>query len=272
MTTDWYNKGNYNPASIAKPGYLYLFTNVKKQWLGIEGSPTVLNLQASYYFNSINSAFGISMVSDEIGSSVALNPMLTYAYRMANPDWSLSFGLSAGVFARYINGFYLQADNMFDPAIFSTLQTNIRPDANVGIEFQSHHFIIGLSTTHVFSLYKDSSLFLNSNHRYGYIVYKNDESGFFNYNLGLQIVNRYNLTIFEGNATIRFKRPTGLRSGPVELFDIGVTYFTSNEFAFLVGINITSDLRIGYAFNQSLNVGYNQNGTNEIMIDFRIPN
>ena len=161
---------------------------------------------------------------------------------------------------------------MFDPAIFSTLQTNIRPDANVGIEFQSHHFIIGLSTTHVFSLYKDSSLFLNSNHRYGYIVYKNDESGFFNYNLGLQIVNRYNLTIFEGNATIRFKRPTGLRSGPVELFDIGVTYFTSNEFAFLVGINITSDLRIGYAFNQSLNVGYNQNGTNEIMIDFRIPN
>lgn len=272
MTTDWYNKGNLNPASIAKPGYIYLFTNARKQWLGIEGSPTVLNIQASDYFKSIHAAVGISMVSDETGPSVALNPMLTYAYRIAYTNWSLSFGMSAGVFSRYIKRSDLQADNMVDPAIYSDLETTIRPDANFGIEYQNHHFIIGLSTTHLFSIGKDSSLFLNSNHRYGYIIYKNTESEQYNYNFGIQVVNRYNLTIIEGNATIRFKYPTGLISGPKELFDIGVTYRTSNEVVFLFGINISPDFRVGYAFDQSLNVGYNQKGTHEIMLDYRIPN
>jgi len=31
MATHWYNRANYNPASIVRPDYIYLFSNVQKR-------------------------------------------------------------------------------------------------------------------------------------------------------------------------------------------------------------------------------------------------
>lgn len=271
MATDWYNRANYNPASIVKPGYIYLFSNARKQWTGIDGAPTVFNVQVSEYIHRLHSAFGLSLVNDQLGVTQALNPLLTYAYRIANEDnWSLSMGLSAGIFTRFINGSLFDAENASDPAIYSGMERILKPDANVGFEFQNAHFIFGLSSTHLFSIAKDSTLFLNTNHRYGYAIYKNNNSEQFNYSIGLQVVNRYNLTVLEGNASIRFKRPTGLTTGPQEIFDIGLTYRTSRQLTFLFGINITSNFRVGYAYDQNFNMGYDQNGTHEIMLEYRI--
>ena len=92
-----------------------------------------------------------------------------------------------------------------------------------------------------------------------------------NYNAGLQVVNRYNLTVLEGNASIRFKHPTGLTTGPREIFDLGITYRTSKQMTFLVGLNISPNLRVGYASDQSFSVGYSQNSSHEIMLEYRIP-
>lgn len=112
MATHWYNRANYNPASIARPEYLYFFSNVRQQWLGINGSPAVFNIQLSQYIHPMRSAFGISLVGDKIGVTRAYNPMLTYAYRIANdPEWSFSMGLAAGVFTRFIDG------SLYEPVI-----------------------------------------------------------------------------------------------------------------------------------------------------------
>jgi len=272
MATHWYNRANYNPASIARTEYIYLFSNARSQWNGINGAPTVFNVQASEYFHSLRSAFGISMVSDQIGVTQAINPMLTYAYRLANDrDWSLSMGLSAGVFSRFVDGSLFEAENTNDLLLFSDVENVIKPDANFGVEFQNTHFVFGLSSTHLFSIAKDSSLFLNSNHRYGYAIYKNTDSEILNYNLGLQVVNRYNLTVLEGNASIRFKHPTGLSTGPREIFDIGLTYRSSSQMTLLFGLNLSSYFRVGYAYDQSFSVGYSQNASHEIMLEYRIP-
>ena len=272
MATDWYNRANYNPASIVKPGYIYLFSNVRKQWLGVDGSPTVFNVQASEYVHSYHSAFGISLVNDRIGASQALNPMLTYAYRIGNEqDWWISMGVSAGVFSRSTDGTLLEAVNDYDPAIYNKLENTIQPDANLGFEFQSSHFVLGVSSTHLFSVAKDSTLFLNSNHRYGYAIYKNTDSELLNYNFGIQVVNRYNFTVFEGNASVRFKHPTGLSTGQREIFDLGITYRSTKQMTLLFGLNLTNNFRIGYAYDQSFSVGYNPNSTHEIMLEYRIP-
>ncbi|HJV78208.1 MAG TPA: PorP/SprF family type IX secretion system membrane protein, partial [Paludibacter sp.] len=131
MATHWYNRANYNPASIARTDYIYLFSNVRKQWVGVDGSPTVFNVQVSEYFHSLHSAFGISLVSDRIGATQAINPMLTYAYRISNErDWSLSMGLSAGVFFRFVDNSLLEAENVSDPTIYSAMERVTRPDAN----------------------------------------------------------------------------------------------------------------------------------------------
>jgi len=46
MATNWYNRANYNPASIAREDYIYLFSNIQKQWLGVGAHLTVFNVQA----------------------------------------------------------------------------------------------------------------------------------------------------------------------------------------------------------------------------------
>ncbi|MEI7502618.1 MAG: PorP/SprF family type IX secretion system membrane protein [Paludibacter sp.] len=272
MATHWYNRANYNPASIARNDYIYLFSNVQKQWLGVNGSPAVFNVQASGFNYKLNSAFGISLVSDQLGLTQVLNPMLTYAYRLNfKSDVSLSMGISAGVFSRSIDGSQFEPTNMNDLALYSNLETTILPDANIGVELQSSHFVLGVSSTHLFSIIKTDYSFLNSSHLYSYAIYKNTNSEVMNYNVGLQMSAANNVAIMEGNVSVRFKHATGLTTGAREIFDLGISYRSSQQLVLLFGLNVTSNFRIGYAFDQSFSVGYNANSTHEIMLEYRIP-
>lgn len=272
MTTHWYNRASYNPASIARTDYVYLFANVQKQWLGVSGSPTVYNVQASGFNYNLHSAFGISLINDNVGLTSFINPMLSYAYRISNnPDWGFSMGLSAGVFSRTTDGALFEPGDLNDPALLNNRENVISPDANLGMELQTPHLVLGLSTTHLFSIGKPDNLFLNSSHLYSYAIYKNTNSEILNYSLGMQVINNENLTVLEGNASLRFKHATGLTQGPREIFDLGLSYRSSKQLILLLGVNITSDLRLGYAFDQSFATGYSANSTHEVMIEYRIP-
>lgn len=270
MATHWNNRANYNPASIARTDYLYLFSNLRQQWLGVNGAPRVFNVQASQYVDKIRSAFGLSLVGDKIGAVNSFNPMATYAYRIAkHQDWALSFGISAGVFANSVNGSLFEPDIANDPSIYYGKEKSIRPDFNAGVEFQNSNFVLGVSSTHISSVFKTNNLYLNTNHRYGYAIYKNTGSKFFNYNIGLQVVNRSELTVMEINTIFRIKHLTGLIDGLREVFDVGLTYRTSRQMTVLFGVNISSNARIGYAYDHSFMKGYNPNGTHEIVLECR---
>ena len=272
MATNWYNRANYNPASIAREDYIYLFSDIQRQWLGVGGSPTVFNIQASEYIYTMHSAFGISLVRDQLGLTNTINPLLTYAYRIKSfSDWSVSMGLSAGVFSRSVDGSLFEPGIQADPVLYNNLVTTSVPDANAGIEFQSAHLIGGLASTHILSLGRTNNDFLNSTHFYGYFIYKNTDSELLNYNAGLQAVRGPVTTILEGNASVRFKKGTGLSTGPREIFDIGMSYRTSKQLIMLFGVNLTSNLRVGYAYDQSFLVGFIANSRHEIMLEYRIP-
>jgi type IX secretion system PorP/SprF family membrane protein len=271
LSTRWYNRANYNPASIARPNYLYLFTNVRQQWTNISGAPQTINIQASTYFDQLKSAFGISMISDQIGISQAINPMLTYAYRIAkNENTSLSFGLSAGIFSRTYNGSLFDPIED-DPALNSEINQLIKPDINFGTEFQSKYLIAGVSTTHLLSIKNNDSSFLSSNHRYAYVILKNTNLETLNLYAGIELINRDNLSVWEFNSSIRFKSPTGLITGARELFDIGISYRTTKQFTFLVGWNISQNFRLGYAYDHSIVTELTSNGSHEIMLECRVP-
>jgi type IX secretion system PorP/SprF family membrane protein len=277
MSTHWNNRANYNPAFIARTDYLYIFSNTRKQWVGINGAPVVFNIQVSEYIHSLRSALGLSFVSDKIGASQSINPMLTYAFRIAKrQDWSLSMGMSAGVFVRTINGSLFEAETTIDPSLFYYSQKISRPDLNVGFEFQNTHFIYGISSTHLFSIGKSKNLFLNTNHRYGYAMYKNNNPRLFSYSVGMQVVNRYDLTVLEGNLSFRIKHQLRLIRGPLikgslEILDFGLTCRSSREITLLFGMMISPYIRIGYAYDQSVLAKFSRNQTHEVMLEYRIP-
>lgn len=274
MSTHWYNRANYNPAFIARTEYLYAFFNTRQQWVGVDGSPQVYNVQVSEYIHALRSAFGVSLISDKIGASKVLNPMISYAYRISSErDWSLNLGMSGGFFNRTVDGSGYEAESLIDdPSINYGTIRNTSPDANAGVEFQNSWFIAGLSSTHLFNMTRTDEEYLNSNHRYAYLIYKNNNLEKFFYKIGVQAVNRHNATVWEANGFIRFKHATGLMEGSQEVFDLGLTVRTSRQLTFLVGVLLTPDLRVGYAYDQSFISGYYQNGTHELVIEYRIPN
>jgi len=271
-TSHWYNRANYNPASIARPGYVYVFSNVRRQWVGVDGAPTVYNLQASGFSEDHNSALGISMIRDDIGLTTALNPSVQFAHRVGLSDkMNLSLGLSFGVYSRKINAAAYEADVINDPALDYTDEKYISPDANFGLEVQNKHFIVGLSSTHLFAIWKPDDQFLITNHRYAYAYYKNSDSEMYNIMAGVNVINRRNLTVVEGTAIIRFKHPSGLQKGPTELFDLGLTIRSVNQFTAITGINLTRNLRLGYTYDFGFSNSLYNNGTHEFILEYRIP-
>jgi hypothetical protein len=185
-------------------------------------------------------------------------------------------GLSGGMFIRTMDVSKLEAETAGDPSLLNYYKKINQPDVNVGFEFQNTHLIAGISSTHLISISKSDTLFLNTNHRYAYAIYRNDNPSMFSYSFGMQVVNRYNLTVVEGNIFIRIKRPakmiTGpLNKGPQEILDIGLTCRTSREITLLCGVMISPYFRIGYAFDQSLLSKYCRYGTHEVMLEYRIP-
>lgn len=272
MASHWYNRASYNPASITRPGYVYIFTNVRRQWVNIDGAPTVYNLQASGFSENHNTAFGISAIRDDIGLTTAYNPSLQYAYLVElNEKLNLSLGLSAGVYSRKINASQYEADVINDPALDYTDEKYISPDANFGVELQAKHFIYGISSTHLFALWKPDDQFLISNHRYAYILYKTMDSELYNFMAGIQVMNRRNLTVFEATAIARIKRPTGLQKGPTELFDIGVTVRSVKQITMLTGIHISPNLRLGYTYDFGGSNSVSGSSTHEFVLEYRIP-
>lgn len=271
-SSHWYNRANFNPASISRPGYIYLFSNARQQWSGIDGAPTVYNIQASGYSEKYNSAFGVSFIKDDIGLTTALNPTLLYAYRVALKDnVFLSLGLSAGYYSRTLKGSNFQAEIIDDPALVYSDQKFSSPDANVGTELQSKHFIFGLSVNHLFSIWKPDDEFLINNHQYAYAIYRNSDSELFNFTGGIQVSNRKNLTMIEGTAIVRVKHATGLQKGPRELFDLGITLRSVEQVTFLTGINISRNFRVGYTYDFEYGIFGNTTGTHEIVLEYRIP-
>ena len=277
MATHWNNRAYYNPAFITRTDYLYLYTNVRKQWMGVKGAPEVLNVQASQYFQSMRSALGVSLLIDKVGVTQTYNPMLTYAYRIAKKDrWTLSMGLSGGIFSRSVNGSLFEPDNLQDPLLYYYNVKSLKPDVNAGAEFQNNHLILGISSTHLFSMGKSDSLILNTNHRYAYAIYKNLNPRLFTYSVGLQVINKYNSTIVEGNASVRIKHKPRLVEGTLlrgaqEILDFGLTFRSSRQITFNAGMMITNYIRIGYAYDQSVFSSYSRNQTHEIMLEYRIP-
>jgi hypothetical protein len=179
-------------------------------------------------------------------------------------------GLSAGVFTRSVNGSLFEAATISDPAVNYDTDWKLQPDATLGFEYQTSHFIYSISSTHLFSIGKSDNLLLNTNHRYASVIYKTTDPVLFNFNTGLQVVNRQNLVILEGNVGFRFKRQTGLIKGAREIFELGLTLRTSRMMTALVGVNITPDIKVGYVYNQSFITGYYPNSTHEIVFEYRI--
>ncbi|HAS43477.1 MAG TPA: hypothetical protein DCS93_23560, partial [Microscillaceae bacterium] len=139
----YFNSYIYNPAWLGKDNVQQVFLGIKKQWIGVEGSPTITTLT---YEKALASrvSFGGRIININEGPIFNLSSQFTASYRIElGLESYLNFGMSLGVL---FNGFNAsKLDDPDDPLVAQQNSSNLNFDGGVGFGYQNGKLNIGLS-------------------------------------------------------------------------------------------------------------------------------
>jgi type IX secretion system PorP/SprF family membrane protein len=262
-----------NPAYAGAKGVTSATLLVREQWVTWPGNPKT---QTLFVHSPLNAEMGIggSIINDKIsvtddrGAVSNLGIFGDYSYTITYPgERYLSFGLKAG-FSFYnaqLSGLYLGKNDTYDPA-FENIEFKFLPNAGVGVYFSSPDYYIGFSIPKLIT-----NTISKSKVETGTVI-KEELHAFF--------MGGY---VFDVNRILKFKPYFMLRVTPnapistdvtaqlvfFERFWVGATYRVGNSFGLMLQIQLSQQLKIGYAYDLTTNeLGSYNSGTHEILINY----
>jgi type IX secretion system PorP/SprF family membrane protein len=271
LSQQFLSRVNYNPAAIGGSNYMHIFLIGRQQFIGFNGAPSTQVLNAHSYFSQINSGGGLSITNDRIGPESSINAKLAYAYYIHFEGSYLSFGLGAGILYKNLDVNKLNAENPNDPLLGSALyigRTNrINPDFDFGIEYNTEHFQIGASTTHLNVSPVKINNYESGRHIYFYTKYT------FNLDLDWKLAPSF---VTHMSAWPIMQLDLNTMATYRDRFWFGASIRTSDKFEFesvvgFLGLYITDFLGLGYSYDLNLGpIGKYTSGSHEISLRFRI--
>lgn len=151
FTQFYMNPYRINPSYAGIEGRSGLFLTYRKQWVGIEGAPTISNLSYHTAMKS-NLNFGINVNSDVVGiiNTTAFAITLGYTLPLAK-DQYLRFGISGGLSMNQLDLDAVSSSAGLTPNDVSTLlEQNLYAIGDVGFSYHNKFFNIGASIPNIF--------------------------------------------------------------------------------------------------------------------------
>ncbi len=145
----------WNPAATASDGLTRLQIHNRWQWAGYQatfddgGAPTTLVVSAQVPLNFIKSAVGLHYVKDKLGASGNQEVQLSYSKRLKIGDNSLSIGVRAGFYSRFIDYSVLRPRDTGDPLIGTGRVSQTQPDLALGVYYDATSYYVGVSVNHL---------------------------------------------------------------------------------------------------------------------------
>ena len=269
-----YNKLLYNPAYAGSKDLTSTTADYRNQWTGINGAPKTLNATVdgpvgNYMLPFRKVATGLSVANEKIGVESNTNIMAYYAYRIQIENSTLSFGLRAGIkmyTARYSQLNLAQPNDLtFSRDVVSALL----PNTGAGIYWYRSDAYAGFSVPNLLQNYYD----------------KNEKTG-----PKAKEVRGYYLTggyVFQVNDFIKVEPQLLTRYAGNRLYQLpfncdfnvsgifydrligGITYRTDKSFEFIIHMQATKNINIGYSYDYLLSeLSSYDRGTHEIVIGY----
>ena len=139
-----------NPSYVGVDGQPALSIIYRKQWMTIDGAPTLAN----FTFHTPVSprvSFGFSLTNDTKGLLNNSSALLTFGYNIPVAEHSfIRFGISGGGTWNTLDMNKLESLNS-DPALVNILESNASITGNAGISFHIKSFQLGASMPTMFS-------------------------------------------------------------------------------------------------------------------------
>lgn len=261
----------YNPASTGSEHTQNIVGLFRKQWLGMEGTPTTGGVIYENELSKYNMGIGGYVFTDKIGATLLTTVTANYAYNLRfDNDLRLAFGIDLG--ADFITTDYsrLVYWDQNDAVIGNGTVNNILPKVGVGTQLYNDKFYVGLAVPRVlnFNTWDFHSLNLENipmlvSHYYlsaGYNFELNDQ-----FDLKANTLLKYTNHVTpqaDINATCTYNKLIGFGMGYKSLgFASAYLQYTYDQ-----------TVMISYAYDMSLNPmrEYSRGGTHEIMIKYTL--
>ena len=276
-----------NPAYAGYRQDLYINSFYRSQWTGITGAPQTVALTADGALNDSKVGLGLVIQGDKFGAQSYLAAYGNYAYHLQLNDAGnsmLTFGIGFGFIQSGINGSELSAVQANDTFIPTGNLSIILPDARAGILFSTEQFFAGVSVDNMLAKYIHTSS-VNA-----LLVPVPQPNEYLNMGLSLFIKDDVK---FRPSILFRDSRnnPTSMDINALFLLGekvcLGATYRTdisiynkpglttgiqkSRSMVALVEFKVSQALKLGYAFDYSLNqIATYGNGSHELSLSFNL--
>ncbi|GHN01015.1 hypothetical protein WSM22_25040 [Cytophagales bacterium WSM2-2] len=229
----------YNPAEAATD-YAYVFANYRKQWLNLEGAPTVATLNYNTLIDNSRAGIGLKLSSYSRGLLNTSEAVVTYAHGVVlNPENILYFGISGGGSSSMID--INKASDPNDPAL-ANYPSGFRPSANFGIRLASQSGItLGAALPQLFgSVYS-----LEQPSKTGLVPFDNMIFTFsFKRKLESRIVTR-------SSRGVSTRKKSAGGNAPLELYALyRYAAAGNNQFEAVAKFNLSSNFWLGAGYRQ----------------------
>lgn len=257
-----YNMEIINPAYTATNEATMATLLARSQWVGIEGAPKTATFSLSGPVGR-NVGLGLSVIHDEVGPVIENNLFADFSYTLRFTEASkLALGLKAGM--TFLDVDLLDPDDETDPL---NVPIHLRaPNFGFGAFYFNDRFYVGLSLPNI----------LETKHmeKTGQVVSTAAE------------VSHYFLTtgiVFDLSDNLKFKPSAMVKAAPGspisldlsanllinEMLELGASYRFEDSASAMIGLNVTPDFRVGYAYDRTLTaIGDYNSGSHEIMLSY----
>lgn len=263
-----FNGLHINPAYAGYKNEGYVQSTYRSQWVGFEGAPQTFTVTADLSANEGLMGFGASVMSDKIGPTGTTTGLLTYAYRIQTGRESFfSLGASAGVSQYMIDGNQLNPLHQNDPNLPVGVQNMMTPNMNLGLFYHTNNFYAGISAYNLIGksalekedialAYHDVHFYLtagvlipvteNVQFKPSFLI-KEVKGAPTNYDIN-------GMVLFMDRLWLGASYRSNVKIWNENLEANSPTLSNRNAVAFITEFFATPNLRIGYAYDQNLNV------------------
>lgn len=253
------------------PGYAGLNKSIcgtmlfRQQWAGFEGRPQtgLLNIHAPV--KMLRGGLGLTYVNDQLGFEKNNMARLAYSYHLGLGAGDLGIGVSAGIIQKSIDAGWITPDGTpwaNDGSIAAQNASDLVPDINFGVFYQTSELYMGISATHLGQFNMDALNLKNVHH---YFI----TAGYF-YNINNQWQLRPSVLVKSDAASTQIDLNVNVLFN--KMVWAGVSYRFADAVAPMLGYQKQIGgglMRIGYAYDVTTSKlkGYS-NGSHDIMVNY----
>jgi len=254
-----------NPAYTGSRDVLSLNALYRKQWVNLAGAPETMTFSADMPISNEKMGIGLTVFNDKIGVINNTGFYANYSYRVHMTNNStLAMGVNAGLtnYTANLSRVSFADDGSSDNA-FAANTSKILPNVGFGLFYSSDKYYVGLSMPHVLDNKLESGAGLTARQfRHAFLM------GGYVFDLNHNFKLKPSALIKQVSGA-PIQADINLNLWLYDRFGLGISYRSLDAPVAMIEIQITDQLRFGYAFDYSTTRLRNYNsGTHEVMLRY----